>query len=73
MTMKRGEIEGLLRDHVRGVHEELETLMHGVERALASHLERTEAAIADAFEAERGDVDSRFGELDQRLRRLESR
>jgi hypothetical protein len=71
--MNRGEIEGLLRDHVRGIHEELATLMRGVERALAAHLERTEAAIADAFEAERGDVDSRFREMDQRLKRLESR
>jgi hypothetical protein len=46
MTMNRSEIEGLLRDHVRGIHEELATLMREIEEALAAHLERTEAAIA---------------------------
>jgi hypothetical protein len=71
--MKRTDIESLLRDHVRGVHEELEALMHGVEQALANHLDRTEAAIADAFEAERIDIDRRFDEVDMRLRRLEAR
>jgi hypothetical protein len=71
--MKRTEIESLLRDHVRGVHEELEALMHGVEQALANHLERTEAAIADAFEAERVEIDIRFEEIEMRLAELEAR
>ena len=33
-ALERQEIEALLRDHVRGVHEELDRLFRGVEKAL---------------------------------------
>jgi hypothetical protein len=41
----KSEIENLLRSHLRGVHEELERLFRGVEKALDDHLAGTEAAI----------------------------
>jgi hypothetical protein len=53
--MKRTEIEALLRDHVRGVHDELANLFRGIERALDQHLERTESMIADTFASEKND------------------
>jgi hypothetical protein len=46
---QRAEIEAILRDHVRGVHEELEQLFRGVEQALDRHLAGTERAITDAL------------------------
>ena len=57
--MNRAEIETLLRDHLRSVHEELRTLMRGVERALDNHLARTEQALADAMASESEDTDAR--------------
>lgn len=47
--MNRSELEHVLRDHLRGVHAELATLMRGVEHALDNHLADTERIIADAL------------------------
>ena len=47
--MERQKIEALLRDHVRGVHEELDRLFRGVEKALNDHLAGAEEAIVQAF------------------------
>jgi ABC-type transporter Mla subunit MlaD len=69
--MKRTEIEALLRDHVRGVHEELANLFRGVERALNQHLERTESMIADAFASERDELENRLINIERRLTQLE--
>lgn len=63
--MKRTEIEALLRDHLRGVHEELATLFQGVERALDAHLARTETLLVDAFD--RDDLERRVAEIEKRL------
>ena len=69
--MKRSEIEALLRDHVKGVHEELSNLFRGVERALDRHLQATEASIADAFAAQAEDTESRLASIERRLDQLE--
>ena len=50
--MNRKEIDTILQEHLAGVHAELGTLFRGVEKALDTHLMRTEAAIADALEAD---------------------
>ena len=47
--MDKSEIETLLRDHVRGVHVQLERLFRGIETALNDHLAGTEEAIARAL------------------------
>ena len=70
--MDRGEIETTLHDHLRGVHEELGALFRGIEKALGSHLRRTEAAIADALEAEAERTDARFEAIESRLQELEA-
>lgn len=48
MSGDRPEIEGILREHLRGVHQELGALFRGVEVSLDNHLARTEAAVAEA-------------------------
>jgi hypothetical protein len=67
--MNRAEFEGLLRDHVRGVHGELEHLVRGVEKALDNHLTATEAAIGVAVTAH----DRRLAEIERRVTALERR
>jgi len=67
--MDRPEIEAVLRDHVRGVHEELERLFRGVEKALNDHLAGTEAAITQAL----GTYDQRLADLEKRVASLEGR
>jgi len=67
--MNRVEFEGLLRDHVRGVHEGLEHLVRGVEKALDNHLTATEAAVGVAVTA----YDLRLAELERRVTALEGR
>lgn len=71
--MNRLDIERLLRDHLRGVHEELETLFRGVERALANHLTETERALAELLDAEREDTETRVAALEKRIAALEAR
>ena len=67
--MERAEIERLLRDHVRGVHEELEHLFRGVEQALDKHPAGTEEAIAEAMVT----YDDRLAALERRVAQLEAR
>lgn len=67
--MERAEVERLLRDHVRGVHEELEGLFRGVEQALDRHLAGTESAIAEALV----NYDDRLAALERRVAQLEAR
>ena len=67
--MERQEIEALLRDHVGGVHEELDRLFRGVEKALDDHLAGTEEAIVQAL----GTYDQRLSELERRVASLERR
>ena len=67
--MQRAEIEAILRDHVRGVHEELEHLFRGVEQALDRHLAGTEEAITDALSG----YDQRLADLERRVAELEGR
>ena len=66
--MDRSEIETLLREHVRGVHTELERLFKGVEAALDSHLAATEEAIARALST----YDTRLTRLEERVEKLEA-
>jgi hypothetical protein len=54
---------------VRGVHEELERLFRGVEKALDDHLAGTEAAIGHAL----GSYDQRLADLERRVASLEGR
>jgi hypothetical protein len=67
--MDKSEIESLLRDHVRGVHAELERLFRGVERALNDHLAGTEKAISRALST----YDQRLTALEKRVASLEGR
>jgi hypothetical protein len=71
--MKRNEIEALLRDHVKGVHEELANLFRGVERALDRHLASTESMIADAFATQAEETESRLVSIERRLDQLENK
>ena len=70
--MDRSELEGILRTHLKGDHEELESLFRGVEARLDAHLARTEAAIADALQKEAHVTDARLAEIERRLDALES-
>lgn len=67
--MDRSGIDTLLRDHLRGVHAELERLFRGVEKALDDHLAGTEEAIARAL----GTYDDRLTRLERRVSELEGR
>jgi hypothetical protein len=67
--MERTEIERLLRDHMRGVHEELDGLFRGAEKALHNHLAGTEEAIVRAL----GTYDQPLPELEKRVAQLEGK
>ena len=81
--MKRTELEKILRNHLRGVHEQLEdhfrnitaqmeSLLRGVETALDTHLNRTETALADAIAVESEETETRIEALEQRVTALET-
>jgi hypothetical protein len=70
--MDRKELETVLQGHLDGVHAELGRLFRGIGHALDTHLKRTEAAIADALEAEASRTDARFEAIEARLHELEA-
>lgn len=71
-TVDRSEIEVILKEHLRGIHEELGTLFRGIEVSLDNHLARTEDAIAEALGKEAEGTAQRLAEIEKRLAALEA-
>lgn len=68
----RSEIEAILKEHLRGIHDELASLFRGIEASLNKHLAGTEAAIAAALSREADATSRRLEEIERRLAALEA-
>ena len=69
--MDKEQVQALLREHLDGVHQELNTLFRGVEKALDVHLKRTETALSETLEQETQAVEARLASLEARVAELE--
>ena len=70
--MDRSEIEVILKEHLRGIHEELGRLFRGIEVSLDNQLARTEVAMAEALGKEADATAQRLAEIEKRLAALEA-
>jgi hypothetical protein len=71
--MNDGNLEQILKSHLRGVHAELATLFTGVEKALDMHLAKTETLISQAIQDHQKENETRIAALELRVQSLESR